>query len=120
VGAASHPEDRLAADERKLALENREFREDGKDVEVREASHSSGFASRRLTRTLGKAKSPFSRRSWAPLFSPEASARASSSRERYFSRALGGVETLGFVAHGDKIRLLRRQCNRAKQNAMKA
>lgn len=57
------------------------------DVDVRERGHSSGFAPRRVTRTLANAKCPFSCLSCSPLFSPVASARASSSRERCFSRA---------------------------------
>ena len=46
----------LSADEYETALEIRNFREDGSDVEIREVCHSSGFAPRRLMRTLLKTK----------------------------------------------------------------
>ena len=78
---------RWPAHEHHLSLEVRDPREDGANVDVREIGHSRGFAPRGLTCTLGKAKWPFSRRRSSWLFSPDASARASSSRARCLSRA---------------------------------
>jgi hypothetical protein len=61
-------------------------------------THSSGLEPLKLMRTCGNTKCPFSRSSCSKVFSPDASARASSSRERCFSRArLLGSRRSGFI-----------------------
>jgi len=107
--------DCLTADQDELSFKVCDLGKDGSNVDVGEFAHSSGFEPRKLTRTLRKTKTPFSRRSRLRLFSPDASARTSSSRERCFSRARSaGSSGSGSFATPNKIRPPRTSCNRTR------